>query len=179
MDRLSASLACAAGTIGCSEIEARINEILRQEWNALSSNPERKAYYSAIFEQTVEGGFYSDPRRSNRDGEAPTSDPNEAYIRCHEEMWEKVDVYLSSLPLALETGFRELFPSSREYEDSETEHRRVFRGRLCDSAGRPVATFALTVPHSHQRFRISAPMQLALAKIEPRHAHTRVGDDGR
>jgi hypothetical protein len=142
------------------EVEARVNEILRRQWNELSSNPATQAYYRAIFDRTVEEGFYSDPNRAS--GEGSGSGPNEAYLLSHEKMWEAVDGYLKAMHLKVDGTFRELFFSSREYEDSETEHRRVFCGHLCNFEGRPVTAFMLTVPHSHRSFRYPTPMQIVL-----------------
>jgi hypothetical protein len=161
------------------EIEARMNEILGQEWQELVSDPEAQAYYGSIFERSVEGGFYSDPQRGNVPGQLPASGPNEAYIQSHEKMWEAVDRYLAAVDLKLEGAFRHLFSSSREYEDSETEHRRVFCGQLCNAEGKPLTSFMLTVPHSHERFRYSAPMQIALSKgvlFEPARVRSNQAD---
>ena len=146
-----------------ADVERTVNEILRREWHDLISSPDAVAYYSSIFDRTVDEGFYSDPNRVRGHGETPTWGPNEAYIRSHEKMWEPVDRYLESVHLKLESTFHELFFSSREYEDSETEHRRVFWGQLCDRDGRAVTAFMLTVPHSHECFRYSAAIQIALS----------------
>ena len=91
-----------------AEIEADVNEILAREWRELCSNPEARARYGAIFERTVEDGFYLDPDRH----EAPGAGPNAAYIQSHEEMWQPVDRYLESVGLRLEASFRDLFPAS-------------------------------------------------------------------
>jgi len=158
--------ACHAGSavvLDFSQIEAHVNQILRREWRKLTSNPETQAYYGAIFDHTVEEGFYCKPHRAKEPGEIPTQGPNEAYMQSHEKMWEAVDRYLESVDLQLEAGFRELFPSSREYEDSEAQHRRVFWGQLCNAAGQPVTAFMLTVPHSHECFRYFAPLEISLS----------------
>lgn len=148
-----------ADVLRFAAIEADVNEILTREWRALGSNPEARAHYGAIFERTVEDGFYLEPNRS----ETPAAGPNAAYIQSHEEMWEPVDRYLESVGLRLEANFRDLFPASHEYEDLETEHRRVFWGQLCNLQGRPVTAFILTVWHSHERFHYSAPMRISLS----------------
>jgi hypothetical protein len=159
-DRTERSLDGGEGDIlRFAEIEADVNEILAREWRELSSNPEARARYGAIFERTVEDGFYLDADRH----EAPGAGPNAAYIQSHEEMWQPVDRYLESVGLRLEANFRDLFPASHEYEDTETEHRRVFWGQLCNLRGTPVTAFILTVWHSHERFHFSAPMRVSLS----------------
>jgi hypothetical protein len=160
--RRSGAFSPRATAVRCfATIEANVNRILHTEWERLCSSSESRAFFSAIFERTVAEGFYADPGRSS--GGIPSGGPNEAYLSSHLQMWEPVERYLESLGLRLEATFRDLFGVSREFEDSPTEHRRVFWGQLCDGAG-PVTAFMLTVPHSHECFRYSAPMHILLSR---------------
>jgi len=141
-----------------------VNAILRQAWRQLNEDRDAQRYYSSIFDRTGEEGFYSASDRLRGEGEMPTWSPNEAYIQSHEAMWEPVTRYLAGLGLRMQGTFRDLFRFSREYRDTETEHRRVFWGQLETAQGRPLTAFMLTVPHSHECFRYSVPMIVRLSE---------------
>jgi hypothetical protein len=152
-----------------SDIENRVNELLRDAWRTLNSDEAAQCYYRAVFDRTGEEGFYSDADRVRGNGEQPTWSPNEAYIQAHERMWAPADRYLASVGLQLDAPFRELFYSSREYKDTPSDHRRVFFGQFCNNDGVPVTAFMLTVPHSHDEFRFLVPLRISLSKRSPDH----------
>lgn len=159
------SAADAPAPVLClTTIEAAINEILHSEWAQLISDPAAESRYGSIFDRSVEVGFYDDRHRAHDTQPHPDAKPNEAYIQAHEAMWQPVDRYLDSVGLRLGCTFRQLFLSSREYEDSAIEHRRVFFGEMTDARGRGITAFMLTVPHSHECFRFSMPMRIALSQ---------------
>jgi hypothetical protein len=146
------------------DVEERVNALLHDAWRKLNADAAALRFYHSIFDRTGEEGFYSDPDRVRGSGELPTWSPNEAYIQAHERMWKPVDKFLASVGLQLDAPFRELFYSSREYQDTISDHRRVFFGQFCDEQGVPVTAFMLTVPHSHDEFRFLVPMRIAISQ---------------
>ncbi len=170
MQPLHATRESTGSRVDFAAVESAVNEILDREWRNLVSDPEAQARYARHFDRTVEEGFYEDPRRRGDSLPPPGARPNEAYILAHEAMWEPVDRYLETVGWTLDRSFRELFASSREYEDTATEHRRVFFGQFLDPDGRPVTAFMLTVPHSHAGFRFSTPMLIGLSRPIPPEA---------
>jgi hypothetical protein len=153
----------AAGDLCFADIEDELNAILRAEWQRLNADEEAQRFYRSVFDRTGEEGFYSHPDRVRGQGEQPTWTPNEAYIQAHERMWGAAARHLESLGLQLDAPFRELFYSSREYQDTASDHRRVFFGQFCDAGGTPVTAFMLTVPHSHDEFRFLVPLRISIS----------------
>jgi hypothetical protein len=137
----------------------------------IMGDPERVALYQGMFDRTVESGFYGPDAPVRGRGETPTWKPNPAYIQSLVAMWEgdargSAEAILAERSLALERPLDELFYDSHEYEDTEENHRRVFHGHLIEVAtGRPRTFFMLTVPHSHDRFDLVTPPEIAISAL--------------
>lgn len=130
-----------------AEIETQINLLLSQEIKQIRNQTDQ---YQPIFDRAAETAFYTQPKGL---GEVPTWEPNPAYMLSTECFWEKPAQYLQSIGLRTEQTLREMFFMSREYQDSEQVHRRVFCGQLVELETQVSVTFfLLTVPHSHHRF---------------------------
>jgi hypothetical protein len=135
-----------------SSLEDKINAILKARHQELfADNSTAKKHFESIFtsvkDSNVEGK-----------GEKPTWTPNESYISSLEWLGQSVETYLSTINLRLATPWQENFADSREYEDYEYVHRRVFFGQIADKdKGHPVTAFMLTSAHDHSKF--DKPMQ--------------------
>jgi hypothetical protein len=159
-------------TIDFASVEAEINSRLAVAWDAIMSDAERVAAYQAMFDRSGEAGFYDPEGPVKGRGEQPSWEPNPAYIKSLEAMWypdggrwQSSQEVLDGHALKLERTLYELFFDSREYEDTEHVHRRVFSGHIVDDAsGRPVTFFMLTVPHSHERFELSTAPVIAISR---------------
>src|SRR5215467_8758081 len=133
---------------------------MREACQLLMSSPLKVEHFSRLFDRTQEAGFYADKSQVRGHGEQPTWARNPAYMNSLEELWVGAAARLDQDGLSLKTSLRDLFPSSREYHDSENDHHRVFYEQLVDKETQtPKTAFMLTVPHSHDGFRyVEAPV---------------------
>lgn len=138
--------------INLGDVERKINEILRGKCEEILSDSAQVRYFSSIFDRTSEEGFYTSVEGPAGKGEKPTWSPNEAYMQSAERMWEPVLEYIAVTELQTDKSLRDLFPETREYKDTETNHRRVFFGQLCNNQREPITAFMLTIAHSHEKF---------------------------
>ena len=151
-------------------LESEVNTALARAWREIVADPARVEQYQSMFDRTSEAGFYGPDGPIKGQGEQPTWQPNPAYMKSLEAMWEgdedgSCSHLLASRELALERSLYELFFVSREYEDSENHHRRVFNGHVLDArSGRPLTFFMLTVPHSHERFELTTAPVVAISR---------------
>jgi hypothetical protein len=151
-------------------LERQINDRFVESRDKIMGDPAQIEKYQAMFDRTGEEGFYDEGGPIRGEGEQPTWEPNPAYMKSLEAMWEaqegdgwgSSEELLAANGLKLERTLYELFFDSREYEDTEHVHRRVFYGHIVDTETKvPVTFFMLTVPHSHERFELStAPVMV-------------------
>jgi hypothetical protein len=151
-------------------LEQEVNDRFQRSRDAIMGEPAQVERYQSMFDRSGESGFYDPNGPIRGEGEQPTWEPNPAYIRSLEAMWDATEgddwgsseELLASHGLKLERSLYELFFDSREYEDTEHVHRRVFFGHIVQSEDdKPVTFFMLTVPHSHERFELStAPVMV-------------------
>jgi hypothetical protein len=151
-------------------LESEVNTALALAWREIVADPARVERYQSMFDRAGEAGFYGPDSLVKGQGEQPTWQPNPAYMKSLEAMWEgdgdgSCSQLLGSRGLALERSLYELFFVSREYEDTENHHRRVFNGHVLDvRSGRPLTFFMLTVPHSHERFELTTAPVVAISR---------------
>lgn len=130
-----------------STLENDINTILIERYQALiATDSPAKKQFASIF-------TYENNENAKGQGEKPSWTPNEAYISTLEWLWQPVEDHLATMNLTLTTPWRQSFADSREYEDYETVHRRIFFGQLTDKTkGYPITSFMLTSTHDHRKF---------------------------
>ncbi len=151
-------------------VEGELNAAMERAYSAILSDPDRVAEYSAMFDRSGESGFYGPESPVKGRGEQPTWQPNPAYMRSLEAIWEgdeegSAERLLARSGVVLERSLYDLFFDSREYEDTEHNHRRVFSGQILEAdGGRPLTFFMLTVPHSHERFELTTPPVIAISR---------------
>ena len=154
-------------------LERHINDRLARARDEIMSRPEEVERYQSMFDRSGETGFYDPSGPIRGEGEQPDWQPNPAYMRSLEAIWEpqegqgweSTEELLRAQGLRLERSLYELFFESREYEDTEHAHRRVFSGHIVDAeSGIPVTFFMLTVPHSHERFELSTAPEISISR---------------
>jgi hypothetical protein len=157
-------------TTDFAALELEVNAALARASAAITTDPAQVAMYSAMFDRTGESGFYGPDAPVKGRGEQPTWEPNPAYMKSLEAIWDgeqagSAQQLFSERGLALERPLYDMFFDSHEYEDSERNHRRVFHGHILQAPeGRPLTFFMLTVPHSHQQFELTTAPVIAISR---------------